>query len=123
MTRFRPRPPAEYLLLIVVPETGFGPDNWQQSPRQYRVIRSAGTAALRGQADAWKFLFNQARLRSGSPDTWAVVVPIDQAREVVRKQTAAITERGTLPTTGERSAGQLPARIVRRCEAAAPSAC
>lgn len=122
MTRFRSRPPAEYLMLIVVPEPGFQPTNWQQTPRQYRVVRCAGAALLRGQADAWKFLFNQRQLRNGNPQSWALVVPLEDAGRISRQGThpePGVAHSKPQRPNGSSAASPQPARRTDRPEVVA----
>lgn len=75
--RIRPR---GYLTLIVEPESEFTPTNWRETPSSYRILESGGTFAFLGQADAWKFMHNQAALQSGQVGRWAIRIPLHPSR-------------------------------------------
>ncbi|MEL7497207.1 MAG: hypothetical protein AAFN77_06320 [Planctomycetota bacterium] len=78
MTRIRKKP-AGYVTLIVKPVDGFDPSHWQRVPSSYRIIEFAGFVPLLGQADSWKFLNNQAAMRSGDLSRWAIHISLDSA--------------------------------------------
>lgn len=81
MTKARKRPTG-YMRFLVEPAENFSPTNWQQTPSSYRIIEFAGTVAMLGQADSWKFLHNHAAIRNGGTCNWAIHVPLGKAEEV-----------------------------------------
>lgn len=69
-----------YHAFIVEPVGAFAPANWQGVPQSYRIVEYVGMKKYRGDADAWRFLFNReaigdAARRSQAPfKRWAIVV-------------------------------------------------
>jgi hypothetical protein len=75
MTKPR-RLPAGYIAFIVEATEEFKPTNWRETPSSYRVLESAGPMKTLGSADAWRFMFNQAAIKSGQLKRWAIHVSI-----------------------------------------------
>jgi len=51
----------QIVAMVVEPTEEFQPSNWQDTPRAYRIVQLAGNKKHRGDADAWRFLFNPRR--------------------------------------------------------------
>jgi len=60
---------------IVEPVEGFEPTNWLGIPQGYRIVEYVGPKKDRGDADAWRFLYNRKAIGDSSLSRWAVVVP------------------------------------------------
>ncbi len=61
-------------IVLVKPADDFCPIDWRQKPSAYEVIEYCGSKSLRGQADAWRFLYNQAMLKQEKFDQWGVII-------------------------------------------------
>ena len=77
--------PQAFVTFVVQPTVDFRPTNWQQSPTRFRILKHQGSKQFLGQADAWKFLFNQEVLKhqpAGSIDQWAIHLCLDDAEQL-----------------------------------------
>lgn len=64
----------QFVAMVVEPTEEFEPGNWQDIPRAYRIVKLAGSKKHRGDADAWRFLFNRDAIKNGSVNRWAIWV-------------------------------------------------
>ena len=64
----------QFVAMIVEPTEDFEPGNWQDTPRGYRIVELAGAKKHRGDADAWRFLFNRDAMKNGHVNRWAIWV-------------------------------------------------
>lgn len=74
MSKPRKKPASLYHALLVEPDEEFNPRNWQDKPRQYRVLEYLGPKRFLGRADAWRFLHNHQALEKGKTNVWAIHV-------------------------------------------------
>lgn len=77
--------PRGFVTFVVQPTVDFRPTNWQQTPTRFRIVKDLGAKQFLGQADAWKFLFNQEVLKhrsAGSIDQWAIHLCLDDAEQL-----------------------------------------
>ena len=72
MTKPRRKRPDSYHAFLVEPGPDFEPTNWQDKPRQYRILQYLGEKRFRGRADAWRFLHNHQALSIGNTSIWAI---------------------------------------------------
>lgn len=115
MTKLRHRPTG-YLTFFVEPTSDFSPINWQQTPKNYRIIEFVGPTNMLGHADSWKFLNNQSALRSGDFRRWAIHISFDSDRA---DSDRAITELKRWKHSNERDQRNNPASPHRRSQPAA----
>ncbi len=64
----------QIVAMVVEPTEEFQPSNWQDTPRAYRIVQLAGNKKHRGDADAWRFLFNRDAMKNGQVNRWAIWV-------------------------------------------------
>ncbi len=64
----------QFVAMVVEPTEDFQPSNWQDTPRAYRIVELAGNKKHRGDADAWRFLFNRNAIKNGKVNRWAIWV-------------------------------------------------
>ena len=65
----------QFIAMVVEPIANFRPSNWQDTPQSYRVVEITGNKKHRGEADAWRFLFNRDVLKAnGSIQRWGIWV-------------------------------------------------
>jgi hypothetical protein len=64
----------QFVAMVVEPSEEFVPSNWQDTPKAYRIVELAGNMKHRGDADAWRFLFNRDVMKVGPVDRWAIWV-------------------------------------------------
>ena len=64
-----------YHAFIVEPVDAFTPVNWQGVPASYRIVEYVGQKKHRGDADAWRFLYNRQSLADAALTRWAIIVP------------------------------------------------
>ena len=66
---------TQFVAMVVEPTANFHPSNWQDTPQSYRVVEVTGNKKHRGEADAWRFLFNRDALKAnGSIRRWGIWV-------------------------------------------------
>ena len=69
---------ANFLALVVEPTGSFLPRNWQDIPGAYRIVEFIGHKKHRGEADAWRFLYNRDAMQPShrrsdvGPNRWAI---------------------------------------------------
>ncbi len=77
MSKPRKKPNSRFHAFIVEPSPDFKPNNWQQTPKHYRIVSYVGPKDFRGPADAWKFLYNHDALRRGDQTRWAICLDFE----------------------------------------------
>lgn len=74
MTKLRKKPAPSFHAFLVEPLADFQPKNWQDKPKNYRILEYLGPKQYLGRADAWRFLHNHRALETGELQTWAIYV-------------------------------------------------